>query len=175
MNATIKTATDIDTAVAALLAQHKVAMSAVFVPQAMSRNSGEKTHTLNWRVSFTRADVSFALDYQQGIGHVPRYMEPRTLFDQECLGKPWETGKYGHSLNVKRLPAPTAADVLSCVILDSEAIEQSFEDWASDFGYDTDSRKAERIYHECVAQARDAQRVLGASLIAQLRELFADY
>ena len=46
---------------------------------------------------------------------------------------------------------PTAADVLSCLI--SEALSykgaRSFEDFAADFGYDPDSRRAEKIYKRC--------------------------
>lgn len=44
---------------------------------------------------------------------------------------------------------PSLADVLDCIASDSAGYENagSFEDWASEYGYDTDSRKAERIYN----------------------------
>jgi len=41
---------------------------------------------------------------------------------------------------------PTAADVLHSLISDAEGDTSSFEAWASDYGYDVDSRKAEQIY-----------------------------
>jgi hypothetical protein len=41
---------------------------------------------------------------------------------------------------------PTAYDVLYCLIADASGIDSGFEDWAREFGYDTDSRKAEGIY-----------------------------
>lgn len=49
---------------------------------------------------------------------------------------------------------PKLKDVLDCLASDSSSIEnaRSFEEWASDFGYDTDSRKAERTFKACERQ-----------------------
>jgi hypothetical protein len=43
--------------------------------------------------------------------------------------------------------APTAGDVLDCLAMDAASVEnaRSFEDWASELGYDADSRKAEKL------------------------------
>jgi hypothetical protein len=57
--------------------------------------------------------------------------------------------------------APTAADVLSCLTLDMSAGEQSFEDFCSDLGYDTDSRKALAIHTTCAALAPRLRAFLG--------------
>ena len=58
---------------------------------------------------------------------------------------------------------PTAADVLDCMASDSSTIEnaQSFEDWASELGYDTDSRKAHRTYGVCKRQSERLKKFLG--------------
>ena len=57
---------------------------------------------------------------------------------------------------------PTAADVLDCLASDSAGIEnaRSFEDWCGEYGYDTDSRKAERIFKVCERQAESLKRLL---------------
>ena len=39
---------------------------------------------------------------------------------------------------------PTIEDLLDCIIVDSTDNYSSFEEWASEFGYDEDSRKAEK-------------------------------
>lgn len=57
---------------------------------------------------------------------------------------------------------PSAADVLSCLISDSSACDQSFEEWASDLGYDIDSRKAEATYNACVKSGEKVRRLLGS-------------
>jgi hypothetical protein len=43
---------------------------------------------------------------------------------------------------------PDAVDVLSCLASDASGFDdaRSFEEWADNYGYDTDSRKVERTY-----------------------------
>ncbi|KKM78017.1 hypothetical protein LCGC14_1364080 [marine sediment metagenome] len=43
---------------------------------------------------------------------------------------------------------PNAEDVLSCAAMDAVGYEnaEGFEDWASEYGYDIDSRRAEKTY-----------------------------
>lgn len=57
---------------------------------------------------------------------------------------------------------PTAADVLYCLISDTTSVDnaRSFEDWCAEFGYDTDSRKAEKIYKQCLAIGEKLHRFL---------------
>lgn len=58
---------------------------------------------------------------------------------------------------------PTAANVLYCLISDTQSVENSngFEDWAVYSCYDPDSRKAEKIYNDCVAYASQVRKLLG--------------
>ena len=58
---------------------------------------------------------------------------------------------------------PTASGVLSCLVSDASGIDNalSFEEWAREYGYDTDSRKAERTYKACEEQARKLRAFLG--------------
>lgn len=53
----------------------------------------------------------------------------------------------------------TVYDVLSC--LDWNCPE-NFEDFCSEFGYDTDSMKAHRIWKGCLAQTRALNRIFPA-------------
>ena len=61
---------------------------------------------------------------------------------------------------------PTAADALDCLASDAAGYEnaRSFEDWAGDYGYDTDSRKAERIFRIVGKQADKLKTLLGDNL-----------
>lgn len=61
---------------------------------------------------------------------------------------------------------PTAESVLEALAFDSAGIEnaRSFEEWASEYGYDTDSRRAEQIYKICEKQADKLKRFLGDEL-----------
>lgn len=58
---------------------------------------------------------------------------------------------------------PQVDEVLDCLLSDSAGVEnaRSFEDWASDYGYDTDSHKAEKIFKNCEMQAAKLRKLLG--------------
>jgi len=58
---------------------------------------------------------------------------------------------------------PNAADLLECLTSDASGWDQSrsFEEWAEDYGYDTDSRKAERIYKTIGAETMRLKTFLG--------------
>jgi hypothetical protein len=71
---------------------------------------------------------------------------------------------------------PDACDVLHSLLMDSEVLDSnSFESWASDFGYDPDSRKAESIYRACLEIGLKVRNGLGESIVAELRAAFQDY
>ncbi len=57
---------------------------------------------------------------------------------------------------------PTAADVLSCLVSDTTGVDNAidFDDWCHEFGYDTDSRKAEKTYKQCKFMASKVHNFL---------------
>lgn len=60
--------------------------------------------------------------------------------------------------------APTAADVLDCLASDAAgANEVDFENWCAEYGYDTDSRKTNRIYKTIKRQSAKLRAMLGTS------------
>ena len=56
---------------------------------------------------------------------------------------------------------PTSEAVLECLLSDACSGEESFEDFCANCGYDTDSRKAERIYRACQKNLKNVRRLLG--------------
>jgi hypothetical protein len=56
---------------------------------------------------------------------------------------------------------PRADDVLDCLMVDALAGDQTFDDFCADFGYDSDSRKAEKIWRACQLVAKNMKRLLG--------------
>lgn len=65
---------------------------------------------------------------------------------------------------------PTAEEVLECLASDAAGIENggSFDDWCSEYGYDTDSRKALKVFKACEHSAARLRRFLGADLFKTL-------
>jgi len=57
---------------------------------------------------------------------------------------------------------PNAEDLMNCLGMDAAGYEnaQGFEDWASEYGYDTDSRKAEKAYRAVKSQTTKLAKFL---------------
>jgi len=180
----------------AFAAQHKLTLHSEFVPFSRSRNKHEKSPSLNWRITLRRdgRDV-LSTDYGAGCGHCPGYnKKPPTIWDRPA--KYWkdsvarwecENGfeatftTYG-GFSRSNIPAkrnhlqPALPDVLHSLCLDSDVLDAgTFEEWASNFGYDTDSRKAEAIYRACLEIALKLRNGLGEDVLRQLCEVCQDY
>ena len=65
---------------------------------------------------------------------------------------------------------PTAAEVLDCLASDSTDAFETFENWCAEYGYDDDSRKAEKTYAIVQKQAANLKRFLGANEYRNLLE-----
>lgn len=76
-------------------------------------------------------------------------------YDGRTMELPYYTGELAGE--------PTAADVLGCVLLDASGVVrgQTFDEWAADYGYDTDSRRAEALYRRVVEQTDRLRELLG--------------
>ena len=71
---------------------------------------------------------------------------------------------YGHAGK-----EPTAEDVLDCLASDASSVDQgSFDEWCRSFGYDEDSRTAERTYKACEKGAAKLKAFLGEDLYETL-------
>jgi hypothetical protein len=173
--------------------------SAQFVPFSQSRNKDKKDKSLNWTVTLKRNRVELTTDYMQGSGHVPIGKLPkgseywRNSLKAAIINESVETGKVyyinseydGHQMTARGLktrfrngliPKPSLKEVLWCLLTDSDVLQHdSFESWASDFGYDTDSREAEKVHQACMKIALKINQMFSNDELEQLREFYQDY
>lgn len=118
--------------------------------------------------------------YRQGVGHIQysRKVRPRTV---EALDLETAAIERGGQLTREKnarvivlrpgdvnrgvyatIAVPTIADILGCLLLDSEAIDYAgFEDWANQFGYNPDSIKARDTWMTCVETGLKLRQMLG--------------
>ena len=68
-----------------------------------------------------------------------------------------------------------AADVLHSLVMDAQATGYTFEDWCADFGYDSDSRKAYKVYEACLESGVKLRRIFTSTQIARLFEILQEY
>lgn len=72
----------------------------------------------------------------------------------------------------RREKIPSCSEVLGCLC--SEAVsarEASFEDWAEEFGYDSDSIKAKNVYDHCANLWHSLRKILTDEQIATFSQL----
>lgn len=170
-----------------LLTDLGYSLTAEFLPYRNDR-------MLRWRVTLRHEDKEvWQGDYSAGEGHCPAYQanlpryEKRQLLEAELstgFEHYWAESINRPMLRLTAIPnsdrrqrrpiLPHLADVVSCLLTDMDAGEETFNDFCGSFGYDSDSRRAYDIWLACVDCAAKMRR-LGAERIAQLRELLKDY
>ncbi len=137
-----------------LCREHDVAIVAVFDGKYDGQVfDGDKPwpHFL-WNVTLLYKSRSFKTEFKCGIGCVK---DPKLV---QKIG--W--GEYPKVPWSKLAKPPTVADVLSCLCSDARSADRvTFEDWCSDLGYDTDSRRAKKIYQTCVETNAKLHAFLG--------------
>jgi len=133
-------------------------------------------------ITNTKTNKSMSFDFSMGVGilekQVPKYIDNQYKKYEfiPFSGVPIFKRKEWLSKNKVYPKRPTLGeDVLYCLAMDADVENQgSFEEWASNYGYDEDSRKAEKIYRACKEQTDDLKRVLGAELFDKLLECTED-
>jgi hypothetical protein len=178
----------------AAMAKLELTIHSTFVPWSQSRNKGEKEPSLNWRVVLKhKGREILTTDYMAGSGHAPSYKQhwgKRTSQDNdrdlmvrwECengrkaTGVRWTSHAQVYGSTAGPHLQPKAHDVVHSLVSDGDAIDSSgFEDWASNFGYDLDSRKAEQIYRACLDIGLKLRAALGDEGWRELQEACQDY
>lgn len=170
----------------------EITMAAEFVPFSRSRNASpqmgqaEPWKSLNWRVTLQqRGRAILTCDYAQGTGHTPagrdigqwdnnRHIQARAVDIEIETGKRAGRGMFSEPeprASREEIPAPSMVDVLASLARDSDVIDHpSFESWATEIGYNPDSRAAEATYRLCLSHTLALRAALGDSQLIEMRD-----
>ncbi len=164
-----------------------LSISSQFVPFSQSRNAKEKHPSLNWKVTLLRNGREvLTTDYMAGSANAPSYghkdkpeQQHRVAYECEhghrAQGVRWGSQPQAWGASRDRIE-PKAQDVIWALVMDSDVLDAGgFESWASDLGYDTDSRKAEATYRACLDIALKLRAAIGDEGMTALRTAFQDY
>jgi len=154
-----------------------LSIRAEFVPFRHSRNAKEKMKSLNWFVTVEhKGRAVLRTDYMAGQAHCPAY-SAKGLGPRDCVMRATaisEECERGVSHGKKILP--DTLDVFYSLVMDASVLDSgSFESWAGDFGYDTDSRSAEATYRACLDTALKLRAVIGDEGLRTLQTAFEGY
>lgn len=163
-------------------------------------SDGKPWKSLNWKVTIKSngRDV-ITTDFASGIGNTPSHSGKAPL---RWTGNPKKWAEYAGAWEIENgyeaAPAmfnrgigdrqdfvkrhrdkpllPAIADVMHSLICDAGVLNSAtFEDWASEYGYDPDSRKAEKIYRACLEIALQLRAGFGDSGMVEIAKLFEEY
>lgn len=171
-----------------------------------SATDGDNWEHDNWQCNLIRENgETMNVVFRQGIGHRVRVFFSGEMAYRNSIGKTIRrtaihgVGAYVDSKErpayipegmAVRIPSggayvdvpqpPTIESVVSCIVLDSSGYENAigFGEWAEEYGYDPDSRKAFRIWEECGEQYRKWKRFtrgLYQEQVEQMEEFAHNY
>lgn len=134
-------------------------------------NSARGSWTFDFWDSISAREAVDALDYlkkaQFGDYSQERYKSERILHDK--LGRninAYQARKQYGELRDRLKPSQYA--ILSCLDL---LYSDSFEEFCNEFGYDTDSRKAEKTYNAMLEQDRNLRRLFTLEELEKLEDI----
>lgn len=156
--------TETELVVSALVNECGIKWSVVLIHTGIKRESWECDA---WSFVVEKPDLGIhvSFDYYTGLGHrviddrdyrqvMERYGGRLYRDENGILRRTPLEGRaariLSHELERAAKPhAPHITSLLHAMLLDSQACDQSFASWCSDFGYNYDSRKAFDIYTAC--------------------------
>ena len=168
---------------------------------AKPKEDGKVWRSLNWRVSIWRAIdrvgkidklLVATTDYSAGEAHCPAYKakehgrpgfmsidrDKAIAYEVEHGRRWWTFAGPVKSTNGKDAKdiMPDMVDVVASLVMDASVIDcGTFEEWASEYGMDTDSRKAEATYRACLETALKLRNGIGEAGLQKLRDACQDY
>ena len=137
------------------------------------------TLNVNWTVTIRKkGETVLTTPYSYGLGHLKPFANIFGRITTDIRHNAMDVAergffpKPGYTTWGQKVHEPSASDVLSSLCLDASVLDfSSFEEWADDYGYDPDSRKAEAIYRACLQNTLALRRYLGDAALTELRDL----
>tara|TARA_Y100000310_G_scaffold297836_1_gene331201 strand:+ start:3372 stop:3893 length:522 start_codon:yes stop_codon:yes gene_type:complete len=154
-----------------LIKKHDVRMEAEPIPSNPNMND-MMAGSGHYLCTITGANGKVQIPYSVGPGIIENWILLSKFSHHKAATREREAGdksmaakqKYDTAMEWGRNKyRPEIEDVLNCLASDAASVRNArhFEEWASELGYDEDSRKAEDIYRICEKQAADLEDAIG--------------
>jgi hypothetical protein len=131
-----------------------------------------------WKATVSYNGKNYTTEYKTGLGHrkvatgVKR--APFKNIGQFSYSKGSvvaHTEEDAARLKLTEPVQPELADVLYCLLSDASGSDEMFDDWCSNLGYNTDSRKALDTYLKCQETRKHLIQMFGHNLFNEMRHL----
>ena len=144
-----------------ILKEIDVEFKAEFVDKSCPMWCDDEKHMHGWRykITFSRGGRSIHLFFWNSysdVTYAPKTVYEKQQFDIYGITKGW------------RPKTPTAYDVLACITKSSPGL---FFDFCDEFGYDSDSRKAEQTYDAVLDEYFNLKKLFTDDELERLQEV----
>jgi len=177
MNTTTQATTDYNAQAKAFLTQTGVTFNCEFLKHGKHFDNDKETRDI-YKITLTRGKRSYSFNFGQSIMDSQYYKDSvhgRTYTLNGCC----RTGNYsiididkylkgGQKLSLIKGVEPNEYDVLACL---QKYDVGTFENFCSEFGYDTDSRTAEKTYKAVCDEYKQLCAIFSDDEIEQLQEI----
>lgn len=156
--------------------KHRLTAQFHFVGTVRKGEAWESFEYSGGYLSFLGARGKAIIQKQAASGPIPSGIAPQAA---RIAGKLifWHPNGYLDSHEARaafeilyRHSEPAPESLLGCLRLDASGPD-TFEEWAGEFGYDTDSRQAEATFRACQENSRKLLSLLGRNAFQELQEL----
>lgn len=130
----------------------------------MSFNFGQSINdSWSWRAMKARGHKL------ENVGFLDKANKDARYLSAISEGREIDFDAMGRSYSLKKvIKAPTAYDILACL---TKYNPGTFEDFCGDFGYDTDSRSAEKTYHAAMKEYGDLAQIFSPEELEEMEEI----
>jgi len=177
MNTTTQVTTDYNAQAKAFLTQTGVTFNCEFLKHGKHFDNDKETRDI-YKITLTRGKRSYSFNFGQSIMDSQYYKDSvhgRTY----TLNGGCRTGNYsiididkylkgGQKLSLIKGVKPNEYDVLTCL---QKYDVGTFENFCGEFGYDTDSRTAEKTYNAVCDEYKQLCAIFSDDEIEQLQEI----
>jgi len=118
-----------------------------------------------YEITLKRGDRSFIFSFGQSIACSGRFI----VYDNGIKRSNTKILKTGiQCIRNKEFREPTAYDILACI---TKYPVEEFKDFCKEYGYDSDSRKAEKIFNAVKNEYENLERLFNAEELEMLRRI----
>ena len=130
-----------------------------------------------YHITMLRGEKDFSFNFGQSIANSHYYVDYHLKGRKyDCNGYSIGEEKGSNYCNIGKCDfvtkvngkKPTACDILACL---TKYDPETFEDFCSNYGYDTDSRSAEKIYNAVKTEWQNVKNMFSGKEIEELQEI----
>lgn len=149
---------------------------AEFLKNALHFKNDKSTRDI-YKITFKRGNRKFSFEFGQSLQNSTKLKDPYTGNEYTMSGaslkgnkRILDVDKYRSAVKLTEIKgtAPTAYDVLACL---TKYEVGTFEDFCSEFGYDTDSRTAKKTYKAVLKEYSNVCKIWSDSEIELMQEI----